>query len=183
MYVTQDSSTRSSETVLSDNRLALSLYVLAYDYDGHLVPASPTLKENLKTYLSQFMMLTDAVDIKDAFVVNIGVKFEIVSLPNYQSRDVLLACTEKLKEAFSRDKLTINQPINVSSLYTLLDRVKGVQTVKNIKINNKAGSRYTEYGYDIDGATKDNIVYPSFDPCCFEVKYPNQDIEGRVTTL
>ena len=183
VYVTQDSSTRSSETVLSDNRLALSLYVLAYDYDGHLVPASPTLKENLKTYLSQFMMLTDAVDIKDAFVVNIGVKFEIVSLPNYQSRDVLLACTEKLKEAFSRDKLTINQPINVSSLYTLLDRVKGVQTVKNIKINNKAGSRYTEYGYDIDGATKDNIVYPSFDPCCFEVKYPNQDIEGRVTTL
>ena len=129
------------------------------------------------------MMLTDAVDIKDAFVVNVGVKFEIVALPNYQSRDVLLACTEKLKEAFSRDKLTINQPINVSSLYTLLDRVKGVQTVKNIKITNKAGSRYTEYGYDIDGATKDNIVYPSFDPCCFEVKYPNQDIEGRVTTL
>jgi len=183
VYVTQDSSTRSTETVLSDNRLALSLYVLAYNNEGALVPASRTLKNNLKTYLSQFMMLTDAVDIKDAFVINIGIQFEIVALPNYQSRDVLLSCTEKLKEALGRDKLTINQPINLSNLYTTLDRVKGVQTVKNVSIVNKAGKKYSQFGYDITGATKDNIVYPSFDPCCFEVKYPNQDIEGRVTTL
>lgn len=182
-YVTQDSSTRSTESVLSDNRLALSLYVLAYNNEGHLVPATLSLKQNLKTYLSHYMMLTDAVDIKDAFVINIGVKFEIVTLPNYQSRDVLLSCTEAMKKAFSRDKLTINQPINISNLYTLLDKVKGVQTVKSIKITNKAGGRYSEYGYDISGATKNNVLYPSFDPCCFEVKYPNQDIEGRVTTL
>ena len=129
------------------------------------------------------MLLTDAVDIKDAFVINIGVKFEIVTLPNYQSRDVLLACTDAMKKAFSRDKLTINQPINISNLYTLLDRVKGVQTVKSVKLTNKAGGRYSEYGYDVSGATKNNVLYPSFDPCCFEVKYPNQDIEGRVTTL
>jgi hypothetical protein len=183
VYVTQDSSTRSSETVLSDNRLALSLYVLALNNEGQLVTASRTLKENLKTYLSQFMMLTDAVDIKDAFVINIGLQFEIVALPNYQSKDVLLNCTEKLKEALGRDKLTINQPLNLSSLYTTLDRVKGVQTVKNISIVNKAGKKYSEFGYDITGATKDNVVYPSFDPCCFEIKFPNQDIEGRVTTL
>jgi len=182
-YVTQDSSTRSTETVLSDNRLALSLYVLAYNNLGHLVPATNSLKTNLKTYLSQFMIMTDAVDIKDAFIVNIGVKFEIVTLPNYQSRDVLLACTEKMKSEFDRDKLTINQPINISNLYTLLDKVKGVQTVKSVIITNKAGGRYSEYGYDINGATKNNVLYPSFDPCCFEVKYPNQDIEGRVTTL
>lgn len=182
-YVTQDTSTRSTETVLSDNRLALSLYVLAFNNDGHLVKASPSLKRNLKTYLSQYIMLTDAVDIKDAFVVNIGVKFEIVTLPSYQSRDVLLNCTEALKKALQRDQLTINQPINISNLYTLLDRVKGVQTVKKVELVNKAGGKYSEYGYDVKGATRDNVLYPSFDPCCFEVKYPNQDIEGRVTTL
>lgn len=183
VYVTQDTSTRSTETVLSDNRLSLSLYVLAFNNEGQLVPASRTLKNNLKTYLSQFMMLTDAVDIKDAFVVNIGVKFEVTALPNYQSRDVLLNCTAELKRALGKDKLTINQPINLSNLYTTLDRVKGVQTVKNISIVNKAGKKYSEFGYDINGATKENIVYPSFDPCCFEIKFPNQDIEGRVTTL
>jgi len=129
------------------------------------------------------MMLTDAVEIKDAFVVNIGVQFEIVALPNYQSRDVLLNCTEELKKYFAKEKLTINQPINISSVYTALDRVKGVQTVKNVTLINKAGGRYSATGYDTKGATKNNVLYPSYDPCCFEVKYPNQDIEGRVTTI
>ena len=183
VYVTQDATTRSNESILGDNRLALSLYVLAYNNEGHLVPASTTLKENLKTYLSEFMMLTDAVEIKDAFVVNIGVQFEIVALPNYQSRDVLLNCTEELKKYFAKEKLTINQPINISSVYTALDRVKGVQTVKNVTLINKAGGRYSATGYDTKGATKNNVLYPSYDPCCFEVKYPNQDIEGRVTTI
>ena len=183
VYVTQEDTTRSSESILGENRLALSLYTLAYNNEGHLVPASETLKNNLKTYLSEFIMLTDAVNIKDAFVVNIGVQFEIVTLPNYQSRDVLLKCTEELKKYFGRDKFTINQPINISSIYTTLDRVKGVQTVKNVSITNKAGGKYSEYGYDTDGATKNNVLYPSYDPCCFEVKYPNQDIEGRVTTI
>jgi len=183
VYVTQDSTTRSSESVLGDNRLALSLYVLAYDNNGHLTTASDTHKNNLKTYLSEFIMLTDAVEVKDAFVVNLGVQFEIVALPNFQSRDVLLNCTEELKKYFGRDKFTINQPINISSIYTVLDRVRGVQTVKNVSVSNKAGGKYSQYGYDTKGATKNNVLYPSYDPCCFEVKYPNQDIEGRATTI
>jgi len=128
-------------------------------------------------------MLTDAVEIRDAFVVNIGVQFEIVSLPNYQSREVLLNCTSELKKYFAKDKLTVNQPINISAVYTALDRVKGVQTVKSLTLTNKAGGRYSSFGYDTKGATKNNVLYPSYDPCCFEVKYPNQDIEGRVTTI
>ena len=183
VYTTRDVASNSDRSVLDKNPLALSLYCLAYDNDKKLITASNTLKENLRTYLSQYMMLTDAVDIKDAFVVNIAVKFDIVTLPNVASRDVLLKCTNELKEYFLIDKWSINQPINLSSIYTLLDKVKGVQTVKNVRIENKAGGIYSEYGYDTEGATKDNIVYPSFDPSIFEVKYPNSDIEGRVTAL
>ena len=65
----------------------------------------------------------------------------------------------------------------------MLDQVKGVQTVKTVQIENKVGGNYTQYGYDVKGATKDNVVYPSYDPSIFEVKYPNTDIEGRVTTM
>jgi len=183
IFATQDHTESSSKSALGMNSLALALYVLAFDNNGHLVPASKTLKDNIKGYLSEYMMLTDAVDLKDAFVVNIGIKFEIITLPNFQSRDVLLKCTEKLKSLFAKDKLTINQPINISSLYTQLDRIPGVQTVKSIKLDNKAGGKYSEFGYDTRGATRNNVLYPSYDPCCFEVKYPNQDIEGRVTTL
>jgi hypothetical protein len=185
-YIVQDqlSSTKSTtDAIIDSNPLSLSLYVLAYDSNKKLVTASNTLRTNLKTYLSQYRMLTDAINIKDAFVVNIGVKYDILILPNYTGRDVLLACTQALQDYFKVEKWSINQPVNLSALYTLLDRVKGVQTVQNIEIENKVGGLYSQYAYDIKGATKNNIVYPSYDPCIFEVKYPDTDIIGRVTSL
>lgn len=185
-YIAQDqlSSTQSTtDNIVDSNPLSLSLYVLAYDNNKKLTTASNTLRSNLKTYLSQYRMLTDAINIKDAFVVNIGVKYDILVLPNYTGRDVLLACTQALKDYFAVEKWSINQPINLSTLYTLLDRVKGVQTVQNIEIENKVGGAYSQYAYDVKGATKNNIVYPSYDPCIFEVKFPDTDIIGRVTSL
>ena len=128
-------------------------------------------------------MITDAIDIKNAFIVNIEVRFEVLTLPNYASRDVLLNCTNKLKDYFKTTRRDINQPINISNVFTALDQVKGVQTVKSVKINNKAGGNYSAYAYDTEGATKDGILYPSYDPCIFEVKFPDIDISGRVTTI
>lgn len=182
-FVTKEFNQNTTKSVLSQNPLALALYVLAYDNDGKLITATNSLKNNLKSYLTEYMMITDAIDIKDAFVVNIGVKFEVLTLPNYASRDVLLNCTNKLKDYFKTSKRDINQPINISSVYTVLDQIKGVQTVKSVTINNKAGGNYSQFAYDVEGATKGGIVYPSYDPCIFEVKYPNIDIEGRVTTI
>jgi len=185
VYVTQDQSTNGNIVggAFDSNPLALSLYVLAYDNEKHLVKAPDSLKANLKTYLSQYMLLTDSVNIKDAFVVNLGMKYEIITLPNFASRDVLMACNKALIEYFNVAKWSINQPINISSIYTLLDRVKGVQTVEKIYFENKVGGTYSEYAYDVKGATRGNILYPSYDPCIFEIKYPEVDIQGRVTTL
>ena len=186
VFITQDqlTSTKSStDSIIDSNPLALSMYVLAYDNEKKLIPATSTLKENLRTYMSYYMPLTDALNIKDSFVVNIGVTFDILVRPNFNSRDVLLACTETLKEYFNISKWSINQPINISTIYSTLDRVVGVQTVSKIEINNKQGGTYSEYAYDIKGATRNNIVYPSYDTMIFEVKYPDQDIIGRTTSL
>ena len=186
VYVAQDELTNPNSTVdniIDSNPLSLSMYVLAYNQNKNLINATSTLKSNLKTYLSQYMLLTDAINIKDAFVVNIGIDFDIITRPNYIGRDVLLACTNRLRDYFAITKWSINQPINVSSLYTLLDQEKGVQTVQKIQITNKVGNNYSQYAYDIPGATRNNIVYPSYDPSIFEIKYPDIDIKGRITTL
>jgi len=157
--------------------------VLAYDGDKKLTIPTFELKQNLKTYISQFKPLTDGCTIKDGYVVNIGVKFDIVTLPSYSSRDVLIRCNQALTQHFNIDNWSINQPINLSSIYTLLDQVKGVQTVQDVRVNTKVGGTYSKYDYDIEGATKNNIVYPSLDPMIFEIKYPASDIQGRITTL
>jgi hypothetical protein len=130
-------------------------------------------------------MIGDNIEIRDAFIINIGIDFEIIVLPEYNNNEVILACVTALQDYFSLNNWQINQPIFLRDLYVLLDRIKGVQTVKNISISNKAGttSGYSQYAYDMGGATQNQVVYPSLDPSIFEVKYPNTDIKGKVVPL
>jgi len=163
----------------------LDLYVLTYDINKKLTTASRALKQNLVTYLSQYRMVNDSVKIKNAFIINIGVNFDIIVLPNFNNNIVLTNCITTLKNYFNINNWQINQPIIIRDLYILLDRIEGVQTVKNIEILNFAGTNlgYSQYAYDISGATRNNVVYPSIDPMIFEVKYPDADIQGRVVPL
>ena len=186
VFVTQDELTSTvspTDSLIGYNPLALSLYVLAYDNDKKLITATDTLKENLKTYMSYYMPVTDALNIKDAFVINVGINYDILVKPNYNSRDVLLACNVVVQDFFEISKWNINQPINISTIYSLLDNITGVQTVSQVEVVNKQGGNYSEYAYDIKGATRNNIVYPSYDVMIFELKYPNIDIKGRTTTI
>ena len=161
----------------------LALYILSYTSAKKLTEASGDLKTNLKTYLSQYRMIGDSVKIKDAFIVNIGVDFEIVTYPNSNDNEVLLECINEITNYFNIDNWQINEPILLKDLFIALDKIEGVQTVKNITIKNLTGGEYSNYSYDVQGATVDNVVYPSIDPMIFEVKYPNTDIKGRVVSL
>ena len=160
----------------------LNLYVLSYDVSKKLRTASSALKQNLSTYLSQYKMMNDSIKIKDTFIINIGVDFEIVVLPNYNNNLVVSNCITKLKDYFNIDNWQINEPILLRDLYIMLDNVDGVQNVKTVNITNKYGSLlgYSNYSYDIPGAIINNVIYPSLDPMVFEVKYPDNDIKGRV---
>jgi len=179
VYTTQEMIGEGSST----NPLALSSYLLAYDGEGKLTQCNTALKENIRKYLSQYLMETDAVDLKDAYIVNIEVLYEIVLKPNFQGREVLIECNKVVKDYLSTTKRNINEAINLSTLYSLLDGVKGVQTVQKITIQNLYGGKYSDTGYDISGAKRGNIIYPSLDPMIFEIKYPETDIKGRITTL
>jgi hypothetical protein len=160
----------------------LDIYTLSYDLNKHLRKPSNALKENLKTYLNEYKMIGDSLTIKDGFIINIGVDFEIITLPNFNNNEVLRKCLVALINYFNIDNWQINEPIILRNINVLLDEIDGVQTVKKLTINNKTGTTlgYSQYAYDIDGATQNNVVYPSIDPMIFEVKFPNQDITGRV---
>jgi hypothetical protein len=163
----------------------LNLYVLAFDNNKKLKTASTALKQNLSTYLSQYRVINDSIKIKNAFVINIGVEFDLIVLPEYNNNEVIFNCIQALKDYFDINKWQINEPIILRDLYVLLDKIEGVQTIKKIDIINKVGTNlgYSQYAYDISGATQNNVVYPSLDPMIFEVKYPDTDIRGRVVPL
>jgi hypothetical protein len=177
--------TKLQNAFLGESKSILDLYVLTLNNNGNLTDSSPTLKQNLITYLSLYKMVGDAVNIKDAFVINIGINFDVIILPNYNSNEVLTACISALRSYFDISKWQINQPIILREIYILLDKIEGVQTIKTINISNKVGTNlgYSEYAYDVPGATQNNVVYPSIDPMIFEIKYPLTDIQGRVVSL
>jgi hypothetical protein len=163
----------------------LDLYVLGYDAGKKLTNVSNTIKNNLRTYLYEYRMINDSINIKDGFIINIGVNFEIIALPNFNNNEVLIRCINELKTFFNIDTWQLNQPIVLRDLYILLDKVQGVQTIKKIEIINKEGitNGYSQYSYDIEGANQNDIIYPSLDPSMFEVKYPDTDIQGRIVSF
>ena len=172
--------TYPAETI--GNPYALNLYILAQNSEGQFIEGNTALKENLRTYLSQYRMLTDAINMKDAFIVNIGVEFEVIPKPNNNSNEVILRCIDRLKVLLNNDRMQINGPLSISAMISDLDSLEGVQSVPTFSFYNlhKAEDGYSGNEYDIEKAIKNNILYPSLDPCIFEVKYPNKDIKGKV---
>ena len=185
-YITQDDqiSPLTTEPNRIPNPLALNLYTLGYDNSKKLTTLNTATKTNLSTYLEQFRMLTDAVNIKDAFVINFALEFEITAFKTYNNQEVILNCITELQDYFAVDKWQVNQPIVMSEIKNLIGGILGVQTVEDVKITNKSGisTGYSQYKYDFESATRKGVIYPSLDPSIFELKYPNTDIKGRVTT-
>jgi hypothetical protein len=187
-YITQDLYKNPQQTVAYtplDNALSLDLYVLSYNSSKQLTQASTVLKNNLITYLNQYRIITDAINIKDAFYINIGVNFDITIFSGFSNKDVLTNCISTLQDYFNIDKWQINQPIIISDVINKLLQIRGVQSVAKLEVVNKqdpTGLIYSPYGYDINGATKNGNIYPSMDPAIFEIRYPNNDIQGRIIT-
>jgi len=195
-YVVQDSQLDSKSGANADariaNPLALNMYLLGFDANKKLVTVNQAVKENVQTYLTQFRMVTDAVNIKNAFVINIGVKFNLLTKVGYNKEEVVLRAIQRVRDFFNIDKWQIGQPIVLADLAYQISLVNGVSAVvppeednpngHSVLITNKfkVSGGYSGNAYDIASATKDGVVYPSLDPSCFELKYPNVDIEGRV---
>jgi hypothetical protein len=174
------------------NPLAMNMYVLGYTADRKLTQLNQAVKQNLKTYLSQYRILTDAINIKDGYIINVGVRFSIIVRSGYNKNEVLFRAIQAVKRHFDTQKRQINQPIVLNDIAYVISLVEGVISVvppqdnnpdKNIVVienKHKVSEGYSGNIYDTDSATRDGIVYPSLDPSIFELKYPNIDIQGRV---
>jgi hypothetical protein len=163
-----------------NNPFAINLYTLGYNSSKNLTLLNKAVKENIKTYLSEYRMLTDGVNLLNGFIINIGVDFEIMVYNSYNKREVMLQCITEIENYFNIDNWAFNQAINLSELELIIAGVEGVQSVPKCEIVNKCGGTYSKHKYNIKNATKGKMVFPSLDPSVFELKYPGKDIKGRV---
>ena len=173
------------------NPLALNMYTLGYNSNKVLEPLSQTVKENLKNYLSEYRLVTDAINIKDAYIIDIAVDFAILTKVGFNKNDVLLRCVAAIKDFFNIDNWQIGQPIVTADIVYELSLVEGVAAVtkplesssdSQIVITNKfkRADGYSGNTYDIQSATINGTIYPALDPSIFQVRFPNTDIRGKV---
>ena len=180
----QDQDVDTNRVYVEDNPKpnAINLYMLGYNQSGKLTTLNSLVKKNVQSYLSKYRMLTDQVNILDSFIVNIGVSFDITVYKGYNLQDVLAICLDEIRAYFNVRKWQINQPVKLSDLRVLVVAQEGVQSVNNLEITNKYffkdGRDYQNYRYDIAEAIVDDVLYPSLDPCIFEIRYPETDIVG-----
>ena len=183
-YVDRNAENEMGNKYELQNPNCTNLYILGYDKNKKLVNVNNAVKQNLKTYLTPYRMLTDAINIKNGFIINIAVDFSIVPRSQNNSNEVLLKCIEVVKTYFNIDNRQFNEPILIPDLITTIADVDGVQSVTELKIRNqwKASKGYSGNRYSISGATRNDILYPSIDPSIFELKYPSKDIRGKIIT-
>jgi hypothetical protein len=169
------------------NPLAIDVHVLARDVNNHLQLASTNLKENIRTYLTPFRMITDGINILDAKIINLRVRFGVVVSPKMNRTEVLAKCLSTVQDYFSVDGQQIGHPVVVSELAANLQAVQGVISVYELVFSNVIGNAqlpgsqvtlpYSLTRFDVSHARQNEIIYCPQDSI-FEVKYPMIDIQG-----
>lgn len=171
----------------SINPLALDVHVLARDVNQHLQLASSNLKANIQTYLTPFRMITDGINILDAKIINLRVKFGVVVSPKMNRTEVLTKCLAAVRDYFDIDDQQIGHPIVVSELAANIQKVQGVISVFELVFTNVIGNAplpgsqitlpYANTRFDVSHYRQNEIIYCPQDSI-FEVKYPMVDIQG-----
>jgi hypothetical protein len=158
----------------------LNMYVISEDSFGFLTKSNSTIKNNLKTWLEQYRMINDTVDILDPYIINIGIDFVIKPVPGANRTDVLNNAINALVAKF-QEGFFIAEEISISGIYSELNKVGDILDVVTVKLNNKLGGDYSSVPFEIqknlspDGAS---LLAPR--NAIFEVKYPAVDIKGKI---
>lgn len=165
-----------------NNPLATQLFVISRDSNSRLIISPDTLKQNLKKYLNDYRMISDAIDILDAQVINLALNFEIVTDPTINKKLILQTIIQKLKNYFNIKNFQIDQPIMLDDIKNIIFNNLGVISINNIKFDNVLGlsnnRQYSDVYFDVKSHTAKGLIIPP-PGGIFEIRFLDVDITGR----
>jgi hypothetical protein len=176
---------RASITPNPNNPLSTQLFIISRDNNQRLIMSPDSLKLNLRKYLNSYRMISDAIDVLDAQVVNLQLKFTVVIDPSLNRTSVLSVVLAKLQKQFEIRKMYIDQPIIISDVINTIYSTQGivaVDSVELINISNVVDNRiYSDVVHDVKSNTKRQMLFPPTGGI-FEIRYPDVDIIAKVVT-
>ncbi len=159
----------------------LNMYVLAENVDGNLSIPNTVLKNNLKVWLDNYRMINDTIDILDAKIINIGIRYEVIPDLDINRFDLLQQCNKAISDNFLTIKFGIGESVYISDIYKVLNDVPGVTDTKTVELYNRVGGVYSNVVYDIDSNLSNDGRYlrvPS--DAAAEILLPNTDVVGVI---
>lgn len=170
-----------SKNNFSQNTAFLAL--ITKNSTGYLIPANDSLKNNISKYLNEYRLIGDSIDILDASVINIGLRFQVTVDKRYNENNVLTKVIRKIKNYLKTDNFQINQPINKTDVSLLITSTEGINSLISMTFFSRSGSfqgrEYSVVNYNVNTNTVKGILHPPNNGI-FEVKYPDDDIVGKV---
>lgn len=159
----------------------LNLYVISEDNEGNLITSNDVLKNNIKTFLQNYKMVNDTIDILDARVVNIGIDFVAVVDPSQDKFEALSVAINTLKNNMLVEKFDIEQPVYITKIYDLLNNLDEIVDIVDAKFVLKSGSDYSDYSLNLsEYISADGRILYAPQGVVYEIKYPNLDIKGTI---
>jgi len=158
----------------------LNMYVISEDSYGKLTQTNSTIKNNLKTWLSNYRMINDTVDILNPYIINLGIEFVIKVPAGTDKNAALKSAYRTLQEKFS-EGFFIAEQLYISDVYSELKKDPRILDVIKVKIVNKTGGQYSSAGFNVDkNLSPDGSYLMAPQNAVFEIKFPDTDIKGKV---
>ena len=172
-----------------DNKVKIKL--LSYDDKGNLTDTvSNTLKNNILSYLSEYRMINDYIDITSGQVIDLGLEIDLIVDKNEKTSDILKTTIENTISFFAIEKRKMGDPLFVGDLMREIGAVPGVVNIVDIRVYNKIGGDYSSsevaQSYK-DSVTKeiqqtDMTIFMKSNQI-FQIRFPNVDIKVRTKSL
>lgn len=159
----------------------INLYILSTNNNNSLTLSNDTLKQNLKTWLSQYKMINDTIDILDAVIVNVGIDFDVVANPDYDKTEVLNIALNSLRQQYL-NKQEIGESFSIANVYNILNKLNGVLDTTKVVVTPKVGGVYSNSSLNLDKLlTYDGKYIRAPKNVIYEVKFPLIDIKGTIS--
>jgi hypothetical protein len=194
--------------VIEENN-KIMIYTLGLDSNGNLTEILPEiLIENIMSYLSEYKMINDYIEIKSGRIINLQFEIDLYVDKNYNTSDVVTNVINVVKKYMDKNKLQMGDDIFVGDIEKEISKTDGVKNLISLRVYNIFGKGYSSsktlqqvktirecYGDDgeldvsditedrscIDLNASDKMLYTESDTM-FEIKYPEKDIICRVKT-
>lgn len=167
----------------------IKVYIMGLDSEGKLNNTSTTaIKENIATYLSDYRMINDYVEISDAKIVNLSFQIDVYIDKKYAQSQIISQIISSVTQFMNINNFDMGQNIYLSNLLENVNNVAGVLNVIDLRVYNMVGGRYSLNEISqpyIDESTRQIDISEEYtlfgEPTTmFEIRFPTTDIIVRV---